>query len=47
MQQPRRGRKSQSREGEVAWHGGLRRDEVVRPVAQEATAEVMVVGISY
>ena len=44
MQQPRRGRKRQSKEEEVAWRGGLGRDEVVRPVAREATAEVMVAG---
>jgi len=44
MQQPRRGRKRQSWEEEVAWRGGLGRDEVVRPVAQGASAEVIVAG---
>jgi hypothetical protein len=47
MQQPRRGRKRQSKEEEVAWRGGLERDEVVRPVAQEATTEVMVAGVGH
>jgi len=47
MQQPRRGRTRRSREEKVAWRGGLRRDEVVRPVAQEASAEVMVAGVGY
>ena len=45
MQQPRRGRTRRSREEKVAWRGGLRRDKVVRPVAQEASAEVMVAGV--
>jgi hypothetical protein len=45
MQRPRRGSKRQSREKEVAWRGGFRRDEVVRLVAQEASAEVMVAGV--
>ena len=45
MQRPRRGSKRQSREKEVAWLGGLRRDEVVQLVAQEASAEVMVAGV--
>jgi len=31
--------------GGIVWHGGLGRDEVVRPVAQEASAEVMVAGV--
>jgi len=44
MERPRRGSKRQSREKEVAWRGGLGRDEVVRPVAQEASIEVMVAG---
>jgi hypothetical protein len=45
MQRPRRESKRQSREKEVAWRGGLGRDEVVRPVAQEASAEVMMVRV--
>jgi hypothetical protein len=45
MQQPRRGRKRQSREEEVAWRWGLDRDKVVRSVAQGASAEVMVAGV--
>ena len=45
MQQPRRGRKRQSREEEVAWRWGLDRDKVVRPMAQGASAEVMVAGV--
>jgi len=45
MQQPRRGRKRQSREEEVTSRGGLGRDEVVRPMAQGASAEVMVAGV--
>jgi len=45
MQQPRRGRKRQSWEEEVAWRGGLGRDEVVRPVARGASVEVMVAGV--
>jgi len=47
MQQPRQRRKRQSREEEVAWRGGLGRDEVVRPVAPEASAEVTVAGVGY
>ena len=47
MQQPRRGRKRQSKEEEVAWRGGLGHDEVVRPVAREATTEVMVAGVGH
>ena len=38
-------RKWQSRKEKVAWRGGLERDEVVRPVAQEASAEVTVAGV--
>jgi hypothetical protein len=34
-------------EEEVVWRGGIECDEVVRPVAQEATAEVMVVEVGY
>ena len=45
MQRLCRGRKRQSRQKEVAWRGGLGRDEVVRPVAQEASAEVMVARV--
>jgi hypothetical protein len=45
MQRLRRGRKRQSRQKEVAWRGGLGRDEVVRPVAQEASTEVMVARV--
>jgi len=45
MQQPRQERKRQSWEEEVAWRGGLGRDEVVRPVDQGASAEVMVAGV--
>jgi len=47
MQRPRRGSKRQSKEKEVAWRGGLGRDEVVWLVAQEASAEVMVAGVGY
>jgi hypothetical protein len=39
MQQPQR------REEEVPWRGGLGRDEVVRPVAQEASAEMTVAEV--
>jgi hypothetical protein len=46
MQRPRRGSKRQ-REKEVAWREGLEGDEVVRPVAQEVSAEVMVAGVGY
>ena len=42
---PRRGSKRQNREKEVAWCGALGRDEVVRPVAKEASSEVMVAGV--
>jgi len=45
LQQPRRERKRQSWEEEVAWRGGLGRDEVVRQVDQGASAEVMVAGV--
>jgi hypothetical protein len=45
MQRPCRGSKRQSREKEVAWRGALGRDEVVRPVAKEASSEVMVAGV--
>jgi hypothetical protein len=45
MQRPRRGSKRQSREKEVVWRGGLGRDEVVRPVAQEVSTEVMVAEV--
>ena len=45
MERPRRGSKRQSREKEVAWRGGLGRDEVVRPMAQEVSTEVMVAGV--
>jgi hypothetical protein len=45
MQQPRRGSNRESKEKEVAWRGGLGCDEVVRPMAQEASTEVMVVGV--
>ena len=45
MQRPQRRRRRQRREEEVAWRGGLGRDEVIRPVAQGASAEVMVAGV--
>jgi hypothetical protein len=47
MQQPRQRRKRQSREEEVVWRGGLGRDEVVRPVAPEASAEVTLARVGY